>query len=205
MSLPSVDAIALDISGSIAAVTFNRPASRNCLSTELFQRLEEVLSELLPSPNLDCIIFTGTDTVFLSGADILEVSGLDEAAATEFSYKGQQLFQKVAEARQTTIAAIDGFCLGGGLDFALACDLRIASTTAVFAHPGARLGIITGWGGTQRLTRLIGRNSALDLFATTRRINSDEALRLRLISAIHDPVMEGALRLAKKIGTTNPS
>jgi enoyl-CoA hydratase/carnithine racemase len=112
-----------------------------------------------------------------------------------FSERGQRLFQTIGDARQRTIAAINGYCMGGGLDFALSCDVRVASSGAIFAHTGGRLGIITGWGGTQRLPRLIGRTRALEMFLTTRQITSSEALLFGLISAIDDEVVECALRL----------
>ena len=112
---------------------------------------------------------------------------------------GQELFQQIANARQVTIAAINGYCMGGALDLALACDIRLASANAVFAHPGARLGIITGWGGTQRLPRLIGKARALEFFATARRLSSQEALEIGLITQIHDPVLESARAMAVTI------
>jgi enoyl-CoA hydratase/carnithine racemase len=102
--------------------------------------------------------------------------------------------QRVADASALTIAAINGYCMGGGLDLALSCRLRFASKTAVFAHPGARLGIITGWGGTQRLPRLIGAARALEFFTTARRLNSQEALEIGLVDRICDPVLDCALK-----------
>ena len=167
-----------EVFGPIATIRFNQPDQRNALSSHILDRLELVLSELLESDEVRAIIFTGTGDVFLSGADIRELAKLDQARAHAFSQRGQRLMQRIAEAQPFTIAAVNGFCMGGGLDFALACDVRIGSTTAVFAHPGARLGIITGWGGTQRLPRLIGQARAIQLFATARRVNSSEALKV---------------------------
>jgi enoyl-CoA hydratase len=134
--------------------------------------------------------------VFASGANIRELAQLDVQAAFEFSQLGQALFQTIAEAKQVTIAAINGYCMGGALDLALACDIRVASSTAIFSHPGARLGIITGWGGTQRLPRLVGRARALEFFATARRYSSAAALQMGLISRVCDPVMDCALECA---------
>jgi len=143
--------------------------------------------------------------VFLSGADIRELSTLSSAEALDFSRRGQRLMQRVSEAHQVVIAAINGYCLGGGLDFALACHIRLGSSQAVFAHPGARLGIITGWGGTQRLPRLIGKNNALEMFVSAKLLTSDEALRLGLITGIFDPVLATALRLAQELPSRNAS
>ncbi|MBD0325355.1 MAG: enoyl-CoA hydratase/isomerase family protein [Pyrinomonadaceae bacterium] len=146
---------------------------------------------------LSTIIFTGTDDVFASGANIRELRALSPETAVEFSQRGQRLFQKISEASRLTIAAINGYCMGGGLDLALACDVRFASMNAVFAHPGARLGIITGWGGTQRLPRLIGTACALELFATARRVTSSEAYRIGLVNRVSDSVLRDACELAQ--------
>jgi enoyl-CoA hydratase len=177
-------------------VTFNRPASRNSLSIATLSELDSLLSTLVNKPALKTLIFTGVENVFLSGANIRELSSLDSVTAREFSSLGQKLFQRLTEAPQLTIAAINGYCMGGGLDFALACDIRLAASTAVFAHPGARLGIITGWGGTQRLPRLIGKARAIEFFVTARLLVSNEALRIGLITGIFDPVIEEALSIA---------
>lgn len=151
----------------------------------------------MPRDDIQSIIFTGTDDVFASGANIRELTQLNPESAKDFAKFGQTLFQMIADARQVTIAAINGYCMGGALDLALACDLRVASKDAVFAHPGARLGIITGWGGTQRLPRLIGRARALEFFTTARTLKSIEALEIGLVSCIGDPVLEWAYRLAR--------
>ena len=143
------------------------------------------------------MVFTGTGDVFASGADIVELTRLNPETAAAFSQRGQALFQMIAVARQTTIAAINGYCMGGALDLSLACDIRVASRKAVFAHPGARLGIITGWGGTQRLPRLIGRARALEFFITAKRMESEEARAIGLIDEIFDPVLQRAIKLAR--------
>jgi enoyl-CoA hydratase len=192
-------------SGSVAKVTFNRSEQRNPLSSVVLDSLDIVLSSVLRDQNVKTIVFTGVDDVFLSGADIRELATLDPASALAFAKKGQQLIQRIDDAAQLTIAAINGYCFGGGLDFALACDLRIASPGATFAHPGARLGIITGWGGTQRLPRLLGRTRALELLLTGKRINSFQAMEAGLIQAIKNPVVEGALELAEKFNSDSSS
>jgi enoyl-CoA hydratase len=196
-------AIISQVSGSTATVRFNRSAERNSLPTSTLELLQLELSELFGRADVRAIIFTGTDGVFLSGADIRELFTLDEAHARDFSQRGQQLFQRIADSRKLTVAAINGYCMGGGLDLALACDIRIASASSVFAHPGARLGIITGWGGTQRLPRLIGGNKTLELFLTARRFTSEEALHIGLITGIHDPVLEAAVQLVSKLTSTS--
>jgi len=190
------DLLLTNLSPFTTIVTFNRPASRNSLSIATLSELDSLLSILVNKPALKTLIFTGVEDVFLSGANIRELSSLDSVTAREFSSLGQKLFQRLTDAPQLTIAAINGYCMGGGLDFALACDIRLAASTAVFAHPGARLGIITGWGGTQRLPRLIGKARAIEFFVTARLLVSNEALRIGLITGIFDPVIEEALSIA---------
>lgn len=190
------DAVIITFTGSIAIVRLNRPTHRNSLSLHVLKLIEQALNEIAARNEIAAIIFTGTDDVFTAGADLRELSALDPATAHEFSGLGQRLFQSIADARQLTIAAINGYCFGGGLDFALACDVRIASPSASFSHPGARRGIITGWGGTQRLPRIIGRTKALELFISADRYSSVEALEMGLISAIGDPVVERAIEFA---------
>jgi enoyl-CoA hydratase len=189
--------IVTDVTGSIAILRFNRPTKRNPFSQSTLYELEDALGKLLPRDAIASIIFTGTDDVFASGADIRELAGLDPVSALEFSRFGQDLFQSIADARQVTIAAINGYCMGGALDLTLACDIRVASHAAVFSHPGGKLGIITGWGGTQRLPRIIGRARALELFTTAGRYSSKAALEMGLISRIADPVLECAMEEAQ--------
>ena len=195
-ALPAPALLTADIAPSVTLVRFAKPAERNSLSTATLTELDALLTELLNNEAVETIIFTGTDDVFLSGANIRELAQLDTDSALEFANFGQRLFQSIANARQKTIAAINGYCMGGGMDLALAYDTRVASIDAKFAHPGARLGIITGWGGTQRLPRLIGKARALDLFATARRFTAAEALDFGLIDAVGDPVVQLATDLA---------
>lgn len=185
-----------EVSGPVAIIRFNRPAERNPLSTATLNELRTSFSNVIALESVEAVIFTGTDDVFASGADIRELTTLNPSSAREFAKTGQELFQKIASTPQVTIAAINGYCMGGALDLALACDIRLASANAIFAHPGARLGIITGWGGTQRLPRIIGKARALEFFATARRVLGPEALEMGLITQIDDPVLEAARALA---------
>lgn len=183
----------------LAIIRFNRRAERNPLSTATLNHLDAALSALTSRDDLRAIIFTGTGDVFASGADIREINRLPPASAREFARRGQQLFQRIAEAKQLTIAAVNGYCMGGALDLALACHQRYASSDAVFAHPGARLGIITGWGGTQRLPRLIGMSRALEILLTARRVSSAEALEIGLVNGVGDPVLDYACEAARNL------
>jgi enoyl-CoA hydratase len=186
-----------EITDAIAVVRLNRPAQRNPLSVDTLKNLKRTTSALFSRSDIHAVIFTGTDDSFASGANIRELAQLDAEAALRFSKFGQELFQTIADSEKLTIAALNGYCIGGGLDFALACDLRVASATATFSHPGGRLGIITGWGGTQRLPRLIGKSTAMELFVTGRRINSATALSIGLITRVQDPILECALEIAR--------
>ncbi|HWT03870.1 MAG TPA: enoyl-CoA hydratase/isomerase family protein [Pyrinomonadaceae bacterium] len=194
-------AVVVEVRSSISIVRFNRPAERNALSVATLEELDATVSTLAARDDIDSIIFTGTGDVFAAGADIRELSGLNAEAAGEFAARGQRLFQKIADARQLTIAAVNGYCMGGALDLALACDLRCAAPAAVFAHPGARLGIITGWGGTQRLPRLIGTARALEMFATAKRVGAREAYEIGLVSKVGEPVLDCAIEIANQLST----
>ena len=130
-----------------------------------------------------CVI-SGTERAFAVGAEISEIGRLTPAEAYEFSRQGQRVMRAIERASVPVVAAIQGYCMGGGLDLALACHARIATADAVFAHPGGALGIVTGWGGTQRLTRLIGRARALEMFMTGRKIDANEARAAGLIRQV---------------------
>jgi len=186
--------------GALAVIRINRPEQRNSLSAATLSELERAFSTLSARDEISSIIFTGTDDVFASGADIRELQTLTPDAAREYAERGQRLFQRIADARQLTVAAVNGYCMGGGLDLALACRVRVASHQAVFAHPGARLGIITGWGGTQRLPRLVGTARALEMFTTARRVNADEALAIGLVTRLHADALACALEIAARSG-----
>jgi enoyl-CoA hydratase/carnithine racemase len=185
----------VDVNDSAAVVRINKPAKRNSLSVATLHELDETLNTLLPREDLNGIIFTGTGNVFASGADIAELTELDRSSALQFSLLGQRVFQRIADAKQITIAAINGYCMGGALDLALSCDIRVASKNAVLSHPGAMRGIITGWGGTQRLPCIVGRSRAIEMFITGSRISSATALSIGLITEVGDPVLHCAFSM----------
>mgnify|MGYP001764033219 CR=1 FL=1 len=141
------------------------------------------------------LIITGNQHFFSAGADLAEIVALDGPTAYEFSLMGQALMQMVDDFPAPVCAAVCGHCFGGGLDLALACDLRIAHPHAVFGHRGAALGLITGWGGTQRLPRLLGKGRALELFVAAEKVHAQQALRVGLVRAISDHPVAEALRM----------
>jgi enoyl-CoA hydratase/carnithine racemase len=143
------------------------------------------------------LIITGNDKFFSAGADLNEIAALTGAAAYEFAKMGQELMSQLECFPAPVFAAISGYCMGGGLDLALACHRRIASPHAVFGHRGAALGLITGWGGTQRLPRSIGKAKALEVFLTVEKIRAAEALQTGLVEWVaEDPLEEAARRLS---------
>ena len=167
-----------------AIIRLTRPHERNPLASDVLDALEQTFRDLTRRTDIKTIIFTGTDDVFAAGADLREVAALTPATAPAFARRGQTFFAEIGAAEPLTIAAINGYCMGGALDLALACKLRIAAPTAIFAHPGVSLGIITGWGGTQRLPRLIGPARAMEMLLTARRVTAQEALSWGLIDAV---------------------
>jgi enoyl-CoA hydratase/carnithine racemase len=176
-------AVSLEDHSNSLVIRFTRPEIRNPLSIEVIGELESILETRITT-SIQKLVFTGTDDVFASGADLREIAMVTAESAREFSRRGQSLMNKIAGLPQQTVAAINGYCFGGALDLALACDRRIASPNAVFSHPGASLGIITGWGGTQRLPRLVGQARALEMLFTASRVSSSEALSIGLIDGI---------------------
>jgi enoyl-CoA hydratase len=149
-------------------------------------RAVQELSAEAESGKLKRLIISGNDKFFSVGADLNELSTLTAAQAFEFSRAGQALMLAIDQFPVPVIAAIRGYCMGGGMDLALACDYRIAATNAVFGHRGASLGVMTGWGGTQRLPRLIGKARAMQMFLLAEMVKVDEALRIGLVDAIAD-------------------
>jgi len=195
VSTQSDSAVVLEERGSVAIVRFDRPAERNALSSSTLDELERTLDALAVRANLRAIIFTGSGGAFASGANIRELAALTPDAAHEFARRGQRVMQEVSGAPQLTVAAVDGYCMGGGLDLALSCDLRVASPRSVFAHPGARLGVITGWGGTQRLARLVGKARAFEMFLTARWLTAGEAFSWGLVNRLAEDPLECAVGL----------
>ncbi len=163
-------------------IRLTNPVERNPLSIDVLELLAAALAEI--PPNVETVIFTGSGDVFASGANLREIVLVPGATAREYALRGQRLMQQIYDLPISTIAFINGYCFGGALDLALACDRRIAVQQAQFCHPGAKLGIMTGWGGTQRLPRLIGEARALEMFLTARVVGAPEALRIGLIDEI---------------------
>ncbi|MGC2234869.1 MAG: enoyl-CoA hydratase/isomerase family protein [Pyrinomonadaceae bacterium] len=192
------NAVITENSAGNLIIRFNRPEIRSPLSVAVLENLQAILDEAEQNRNVETIVFTGAGDVFASGADLREIALVTKETAREFALRGQNLMNKIAGSEKLTIAAINGFCFGGALDLALSCKKRIAGSNAQFSHPGANLGIITGWGGTQRLPRLVGEAKALEIFLTAKRVSAVEALQIGLIDKIAENPLEFALRLSSE-------
>jgi enoyl-CoA hydratase/carnithine racemase len=156
--------------------------------------LTQVVRRLAEAKDDKPLILTGNEHFFSAGADLNEIAALTGTEAYEFSAMGQSLMNSVANFPAPTFAAVRGYCMGGGLDLALACRCRIAHSHAIFGHRGAALGLITGWGGTQRLPRLIGKAKALEMFVAAEKLSAKQALEVGLIDAIAGNPVVAALR-----------
>lgn len=191
----------LDQHGPIAVVTINRPKALNALNGDTLSELAQAVELIMDDAEIGAILFTGGgDRAFVAGADISELADLDSVfSGRELSLAGQDVMQSIANLPVPTIAAIQGFALGGGLELALACDLRVASPTAKLGLPEVGLGLIPGFGGTQRLPRLIGVGRALDLMMTARQVGADEALSFGLVNAVADNPLQRAREIAQQI------
>jgi enoyl-CoA hydratase/carnithine racemase len=161
----------------------------NRLTRSRVKALTDAAQELAREPNPKPLIITGNRHFFSAGADLNEIAALTGAEAYEFAAMGQALMNAVANFPAPTYAAVWGYCMGGGFDLALACRYRIAHPQAVFGHRGAALGLITGWGGTQRLPRLVGKAKALEMFLAAEKVHAAKALEIGLVDAVvEDPI-----------------
>ncbi|MEP6848598.1 MAG: enoyl-CoA hydratase/isomerase family protein [Acidobacteriota bacterium] len=185
-----------EIRDRVLIIRFDRPEIRSPISVHMIEGLAAIFAEGQKLKDTHAVVFTGTRDVFASGADLREIAKVEPNEARAFAERGQALMNSIAESTVLTVAAVNGFCFGGALDLALACDRRIASPNAVFAHPGTSRGIITGWGGTQRLPRIVGEAIALEMFFTAGRIEAENALRTGLVEAIADDVLQAAIAMA---------
>ena len=187
--------ISFEQHGSVVTIRFIRPRQRNPLSVEVLDSLANAITTVAGSEIVKGLVITGSEKIFASGADLREVARVTAQDALEFAARGQILMRSIADLQIRTIAAVNGPCFGGALDLALACDRRVASPDAIFCHPGADLGIMTGWGGTQRLPRLVGEAFALEMFLTAKRVTAIEALSKGLINEIADDPEAAVLKV----------
>lgn len=195
-----------EIVDSIATVTISRPEAMNALNTRFFEELDDFVSKVSNMPEVRAMIITGEGKAFIAGADIAEMVNKNEEEGGAFSRIGQNTFSSLGKLDIPVIAAINGFALGGGLELAMGCDFRIASTKAKFGQPEVNLGLIPGYAGTQRLPRLVGMGDALYLLMTADMIGAEDALRLGLVQKVVEPeeLMETVLKIARNIASKGP-
>jgi enoyl-CoA hydratase len=181
-----------DVDGEgIAAVTVNRPEKLNALSADVIGELQDAFQRIESEASIRAAIVTGAgEKAFVAGADINELAALSPVEAREFARRGQRVFRMLETSRKPSVAAVNGFALGGGLELAMACSVRFASENAKLGQPEVKLGIIPGYGGTQRLPRLVGRGRALEMLLSGEPITAAEALRIGLVNGV---VPAGAL------------
>lgn len=188
--------------GPLAWLTVNRPERLNALNARTLDELADVLERVAADSDIRCLIVTGAgEKAFVAGADIQELRDLDGPGGKAFNEKGQRVFRRLETLGKVSIAAVGGYALGGGCELALACTLRVASDNASFGLPELNLGLIPGFGGTQRLSRLIGKGRALEVLLTGRRMDAQEALAVGLVARVVPRVdlLAAAEELARKV------
>jgi enoyl-CoA hydratase len=199
--------IEVELDGGIATVTVARPEALNALDVETLTALRDELRKLAEHDAARAVVLTGAgDRAFIAGADIKYMSGLEADQARDWGALGHEAGRLLETMPKPTIAAVNGFALGGGCELALACDLRYASSRAKLGQPEINLGIIPGWGGTQRLARVAGLAVAKDLIFTGRTVDANEAFRLGLVHAVYEPgeLMERTMETARALATKSP-
>lgn len=195
------ETLTVDQHGPLAVLTINRPQALNALNGETLGEISQALDLIVDDAEIGALIITGAgDKAFVAGADIRELEALDGVyAGREMSLAGQDVMTQISNLPFPVIAAIGGFALGGGLELALACDVRVASPRARLGLPEVSLGLIPGFGGTQRLARLIGAGRALDLMLTGRQVDAAEALSLGLVNYVADEPLSKAREVAEQM------
>ena len=199
--------IAVTREDAVAVLTIDRPEAMNALDVDTLTELRDRISELRADDAVRVLVLTGAgDRAFAAGADIKYMSALSVEKAKEWGGLGHSVGQLLETAPKVSIAAVNGFALGGGCELALACDLRYAATTAKLGQPEVNLGIFPGWGGTQRLARVCGLGVAKDLILTGRVVDAEEALRIGLVNAVFEPgeLLEKTLEVARTIASKGP-
>lgn len=202
--MTSFQTLLLSVDTRVATVTINRPDKLNALNAQAKSDLKSLFTALKTDPQVDVVILTGAgDKAFVAGTDIKELTTLNAVTGREFSARGQEVFDLIENLGKPVIAAVNGYALGGGCELALACHIRIASENAKFGQPEVNLGVIPGYGGTQRLARLIGRGRAMEFILTGNQVDAQEALRIGLVNKVvpHVDLLAAATGMAQLIAS----
>lgn len=198
--------IILEQDQNIAVIKLNRPKALNALNSETLKEINDAIEIIEKDESIYTVIITGEGKAFVAGADISEMKDLNSIQGREFGILGNKVFRRIETLKKPVIAAVNGFALGGGCELSMACDIRIASVKAKFGQPESGLGITPGFGGTQRLARLVGEGVAKELIFTCDIIKADEALKIGLVNKVVEPeeLMNEAMNMAKKIANNAP-
>lgn len=193
--------VSYEVFDHTAVISINRPEALNALNIEVLEELEQNINRAENDDSIYVVVITGVGRAFVAGADIQQMKDMTPAEARAFGAYGNSVFSKIESASKPVIAAVNGFALGGGCELAMACDIRLAGTKAKFGQPEVGLGITPGFGGTQRLPRIVGMSKAKELIFTAETIGAEEALRIGLVSKVvpDEELMNTALELAGKI------
>ena len=195
--------VELQQQGNVAVITMNRPEVLNALNSGVLHELDKILDEIEDRDDLHVVVITGAGRSFVAGADISEMANYTAADAKSFSKHGNDTFLRLTRFPRPVIAAINGFALGGGCELAMSCDIRVASEKAKFGMPEVGLGITPGFGGTQRLTRMVGMSTAMGLVLTNETINAQRALEIGLVNYVYpaEEMFDKAMELANLIAS----
>jgi enoyl-CoA hydratase len=205
--MKAFNTIELTVNEHIAVVTINRPKALNALNTEVLRELSEAVDMIEVNSSILAVVLTGSgEKAFVAGADISEMQGKTVLEAREFSALGNKVFSKIENLKVPVIAAVNGFALGGGCELAMACDIRLAGHKAKFGQPEVGLGIMAGFGGSQRLPRLVGKGIAKEILFTGDMINAERAYEIGLVNRIVDAaeVVAEAIKMAQTIAAKSP-
>ena len=191
---------------AVCVVKINNPQAMNALNTTVLSELDAAFTEIGNDKEIKAVIITGEGRAFVAGADISEMANLNQAEGEAFGKRGADVFRKIETLPIPVIAAVNGFALGGGCELAMSCDIRICSTNARFGQPEVGLGIVPGFSGTYRLTKLVGMGMAKQLIFTGKPIKADEALRIGLVNAVYEQaeLMNEAIKMAESIIANAP-
>lgn len=206
MTEPTYKNLKMERKGSVILLTIDRERQLNALNRETVEELQTFFSYHWKDEQCHVVVLTGAGKAFVAGADITEIADLDVRTGTDFSAHGLYLMKTIQNFPKPIIAAINGFALGGGCELAMACDIRLASAKAKLGQPEVSLGIIPGFGGTQRLPRLVGRGKAMQMILTGEHISAEEAHRIGLVDEVFEPeeLMDKAIAMAELICTKGP-
>lgn len=198
--------VLLEKKDGVAILKINRPEALNSINSEVLQGISDAVDDVAADPEIRVMIVTGEGKAFVAGADIAAMSVMNQEQGLAFGRLGAKVFRKIETMDKPSIAAVNGFALGGGCELAMACDIRLASEKAKFGQPEVSLGITAGYSGTQRLPRIVGKSVAMELLLTGGQIKAAEALRIGLVSKVTEPeaLMSEAMDLAARIMKNAP-